>query len=180
MSRSYLVITAVGPDRPGLVDAVSEFVYSHDGNVEGSRAATLGGEFAIVMLVSGGDADIASIVDGIDGFAAGAGLSCTVKPTTAPQEGPAPAPALGYVMTVHAMDHPGIVQAVTHHLAAAGVNIEALDTQVESAPHTGTAVFRLQAKLSLPAEVNIPRFRAELQGLGEGLNVDIQLTAMEE
>ena len=64
MPTEYIVLTSIGADRPGLVDTVSEYVYSRGGNVEASRAATLGGEFAMIMLVSG-EAD--AVGSGFDG-----------------------------------------------------------------------------------------------------------------
>ena len=50
---AYLVISAIGQDRPGIVDEVSAFILSHQCNVEDSRMAVLGGDFALIMLVSG-------------------------------------------------------------------------------------------------------------------------------
>lgn len=176
MSRQYLVLTAVGPDRPGLVDSITGYVFQRGGNVEASRMATLGGEFAILMLVSG-EADAADRIAGdIDTLTASARLACQTRPTTAPQLHKALPESLAYDLAVASMDHPGIVQAVAHYLAERGVNIESLDTHVESAPHTGTSVFHLAARLDVPASLNIPRFRQELNALAESLNVDVTLT----
>lgn len=178
MAKRYLVLTAVGPDRPGLVDAISEYVFARGGNVESTRAAALGGEFAIIMWVSA-DAKGARIVeDEIGTLTDTAGLSCTAKSAAAPNA--LPAPVMPYDLTVHAMDHPGIVRAVTHELAKTGVNIESLDTHVESAPHTGTAFFNFHARLNVPSELNLPHLRGELEALGNRFNVDVQLTAAEE
>ena len=51
--RSYLVLSALGPDRPGLVALIADHVTRSGGNVEESRMAVLGGEFGVMMLVSG-------------------------------------------------------------------------------------------------------------------------------
>jgi glycine cleavage system transcriptional repressor len=176
MATDYFVLTAVGPDRPGLVDTISEYIFARGGNVEASRAATLGGEFAVVMLLTV-DAGRASAVESQVGTLAEAGLSCTIRRTAPPRKGTAAAGTIPYVLDVHAMDHPGIVQAVTHELAEMGINIESLDTQVDSAPHTGTAVFHFHARLNLPAELNIPQCRSKLMALAERHNIDITLTA---
>ena len=180
MPTEYIVLTSVGADRPGLVDTVSEYVYSRGGNVEASRAATLGGEFAMIMLVSGESAAVTAIGDETDQLARDAALNVTVKSTTAPSDHPAPPDTLPYILTVYSMDHPGIVQAVTHELACRDVNVRSLDTHVESAPHTGTAVFNLHALLDIPAAENIAAFRVTLQAMAERLNVDVQLTAADD
>ena len=46
----YAVLTAVGPDKPGLVDAISTFILDHQCNMEDSRMGVLGGEFAMLIL----------------------------------------------------------------------------------------------------------------------------------
>lgn len=179
MDRDYFVLTAVGADRPGLVEAVGQFILDHSGNVEASRAATLGGEFAILLLVSC-DADNATRLTAELGlFAARSDLSCTCRPTSPPSRKEAVVAGLPYRLTVHSMDHPGIVHAVAHALAALGVNIESLDTHVDSAPHTGTAYFHFHARINLPADMSLPTLRRHMAGLADRLNIDIDLAADE-
>ena len=52
-NRRYMVLTAVGPDRPGLVNHLSSFIREADASIEDSRMAILGGEFAMILLISG-------------------------------------------------------------------------------------------------------------------------------
>ncbi len=49
----YLVITALGVDRPGIVNAITRHVSSCGCNIEDSRLAMLGKEFTFIMLLSG-------------------------------------------------------------------------------------------------------------------------------
>ncbi len=51
-NRGYLVLTAVGPDRPGLVNDLSSLIAAAGANLEDSRMAILGGEFAVILLIS--------------------------------------------------------------------------------------------------------------------------------
>lgn len=50
--RTSIVFTLTGPDRIGIVESVTKMFLDHGGNVETSRMARLGGEFAMLMLVS--------------------------------------------------------------------------------------------------------------------------------
>jgi glycine cleavage system transcriptional repressor len=177
MSKSYYVLTAVGPNRPGLVDALGEYVFIRGGNVESSRAATLGGEFAVLMLITCPAEAGAAIEGQLDQLKQRADLTCTARRTSAPAGGASPAGTLPFQLNVHSMDHPGIVQAVAHELAEMGVDIELLDTHVESAPHTGTALFHFHAQLNVPSAINLPAFRRKLEALADRLNVDISLSA---
>ncbi|NLF31374.1 MAG: hypothetical protein GX591_10890 [Planctomycetes bacterium] len=88
MEKHYVVMTAIGADRPGLVDAVSAYVYKRGGNVESTRAATLGGEFAMILLISGDEKTAESIRLQTGELERDAGLAVVVKPTGAPAEHP--------------------------------------------------------------------------------------------
>ena len=50
---AHAILTALGIDRPGLVDEVSRFIYDRGGNIEDSRMVNLRGQFAIMVLVGG-------------------------------------------------------------------------------------------------------------------------------
>ncbi|MDU7469771.1 MAG: ACT domain-containing protein, partial [Serratia marcescens] len=47
----YLVITALGADRPGIVNTITRHVSSCGCNIEDSRLAMLGEEFTFIMLL---------------------------------------------------------------------------------------------------------------------------------
>ena len=51
--NELIVISALGSDKPGIVQALSGAVLERGGNILDSRMTVLGGEFAILMLVSG-------------------------------------------------------------------------------------------------------------------------------
>ncbi|QWA09654.1 glycine cleavage system transcriptional repressor [Sodalis ligni] len=51
--QHYLVITALGTDRPGIVNTITRHVSGCGCNIEDSRLAMLGEEFTLIMLLSG-------------------------------------------------------------------------------------------------------------------------------
>ena len=51
--NNYLVITASGEDKVGLVDRLSSKITESGCNIEESRMAVLGDQFALIMLISG-------------------------------------------------------------------------------------------------------------------------------
>ena len=57
MSKVYLVVTAIGHDRRGTVEKITDVVVAHHANIEESKMARLGGEFAVIMLLSLSDKD---------------------------------------------------------------------------------------------------------------------------
>ena len=52
MAKEYLVITTVGRDKVGTVEMITDVIVKHSANIEESRMARLGGEFAVIMLLS--------------------------------------------------------------------------------------------------------------------------------
>ena len=63
--RTDVVFSLTGPDRVGIVEEVTAILLDLGGNVGPSRMARLGGEFAILMLVSMPDTSPASLDDSL-------------------------------------------------------------------------------------------------------------------
>ncbi|MFH2010611.1 MAG: ACT domain-containing protein [bacterium] len=170
----YAVITAVGPDRPGLVDLISRYLLDAGCNLEDSRMAMLGGEFAMVILVKGSAAAIDAVLAGAEGAGAESGLAVLAKRTHAPGSR-SQSEAIPYQVNAYSMDHPGIVQQVAHFLGAHKINVRALDTRVTQAPITGQPLFTLRATIDLPAGVSVREIRRGLEDIGAAENIDIEL-----
>ena len=170
--KNYLVLTAVGPDRPGLVNEISSLVLAGKANLEDSRMAILGGEFALLMLVSG-DADaILRVERGSLELGERLGLSVLTKPTS-PQQ--APRDFLPYQIRVTGVDRPGIVQRVTGLLAGRGVNVASLESRLAFAPLSGTPMFILEAALQIPSALALADLRRELASACDEENWDFTL-----
>ncbi len=168
-----IVITAVGPDRPGLVDEISSYLLAAGGNIADSRMANLRGQFAVVLLVEAPELASSAIRQGVVEAGKKIGLTVAVAPQGAP---PVPVgPGLPYRIKVHAMDQPGIVHRITHILHHRGVNIEELQTRLEAGSYTGTPLFNMEMRLSVPANVPVDQLRHELEELCDSLNCDLDM-----
>ena len=51
--QNYLVVSALGADRPGIANELATAAASCGCNIVDSRMAVLGGEFAVIMLITG-------------------------------------------------------------------------------------------------------------------------------
>jgi glycine cleavage system regulatory protein len=162
-----LILTVVGPDRPGLVRALAEAVAARSGSWLESRMARLAGQFAGIVLVEAPD----SLLDDLHALES-QGLRITVQNATS---GPAVATGnLRLALEVVGNDRPGIVRDISQVLAASGVNIEELTTGVVSGSFSGETLFRLMASLRAPDMAAMDAVRAGLELLGNELMVDIQ------
>ena len=169
---AYLVISALGQDRPGIVDEVSAFILAHQCNVEDSRMAVLGGDFALIMLVSGPGDDLKTLCDHLAGLEKKSALTIISRPAKSPAT-PKPLPAVPYALRAVGMDHAGIVHNIAHLLAGMNINVENAETATSHSPETGTPIFSMKMMLTIPNDLNPTQVRSELQKLGAELNVDI-------
>jgi glycine cleavage system transcriptional repressor len=171
-TRGYLVLTAVGPDRPGLVNQLSSLIRDAGASIEDSRMAILGGEFAMILLISGPPAAIER-AKGIGPQVEGdLGLRCILKETSPAHP---PADYLLYRIEVSGADRPGIVQSVAAILANSGINVATLESHLSYAPFSATPMFLLEATLQVPSKTALSDLRSELAAACEEENLDFHL-----
>jgi glycine cleavage system transcriptional repressor len=179
MATGFVVLTAVGADRVGIVDDISGAVSAAGCNIEESKMAVLGGEFAVIMLVSGPAASVDSIARSAPALGEKLGLRVGCHPTHGPRaesaSGGAEEKGRPYLLKAVSLDTPGIVHAVTAVLRRHEVNIEDLETETAAAPWTGAPMFRLTAHLVVGPSVSIGSLKNELAHLQQQLDVDIVL-----
>lgn len=166
--RDMLVLTILGADRTGLVESVARTVAAVGGNWEESRMARLAGQFAGILLVTVEAERARELEQRLRELASG-GLTITVQSTTAAP--PLELPRLRLELT--GQDRPGIVRDVARVLAEQALNVEELETEVESAPMSGEHMFRARIWLRAPHGVNLGDVRARLEALTSELMVDL-------
>jgi glycine cleavage system transcriptional repressor len=169
------VLTAIGQDRPGLVEEVSEFVFARGGSIEHSRMANLYGQFAIAMSVAGPADAIARIAAELDALAGKTGIHAQLTPAVRPAGGSAAGSRVPFRLTGRALDQAGLVHQVANVLRSLGVNIESMETTLEAAPETGAPLFAMELLLAAPSDLPAERLEGELGRVCEPLNIDWKL-----
>ncbi len=164
-----LVVTLVGPDRPGLVGAVSDVVKHHGGNWLESRMSHLAGQFAGIVLVDVAEADSAALVAGLHALK-DKGLKVVAELDASPLH--APTGGTLWELSVVGNDRPGIVREVSQVLAAHDVNVEEFSTECTDAPQGGGQIFRATARLRLPDGLSTGELQHELEELAADLMID--------
>ena len=150
------VVTTIGRDRPGLVNDLAKLAHDLKLSIEDSRMTVLGGEFAVLMSVSGGGLALSRLEEKLAQLAEANGLAYQFR-RTSDREGVEG--CLPYTVSVTAMDHPGIVYAVASFFSSRSINIHNLDTVTERAPHTGTPLFSMVMEIEVPPTVRIAELR---------------------
>ncbi|MCP5425916.1 MAG: ACT domain-containing protein [Gammaproteobacteria bacterium] len=169
--NTALVLTLIGDDRPGLVDAVSATIAEHGGNWQESRMAQLAGKFAGILLAEVADSQVEALTADLRRLQT-QGLNVTVERS---DQSAKESTYRSLHLNLVGQDHPGIVRDVSHVLASRGINIEELSTECSSASWSGETLFHATAHLQVPRELSSDELREVLEGLANELMVDIAL-----
>ena len=165
------VVSTIGQDRPGLVNDLSELVAAEGLNITDSRMTVLGGEFAVLMGITGDDAALDAFAEKLAALAQRQQLAHLFRKTASREI----AAALPYHGRVVAMDHPGIVRRIAGFFSEREVNIRDLTTTTGHAPHTGTPIFDLNMQVEIPAAKSIPELREAFEGFCRDEDLDVEM-----
>ena len=166
-----LVLTFVGDDRPGLVNAISEKVVEFGGSWLESRSVRLAGKFAGVVLVEVPDENFIPLESALAKLAP-SGLRVSIDRGAAAE---AEKPRRLVTLEIVGKERPGIVRDVTQALNRLGVNIEEFMSSLEGEPFTGAVMFRATARLDVPAGLKLDELRKALEKLAAEIMVDLSV-----
>lgn len=169
--RKSLVLTIIGPDRTGLVEALSAAVAGHDANWLESRMARLAGKFAGVLRVDMPAEHVTGLTEALNRLRE-KGLTVVVESTDAPSDEGA---VRSLELRLIGHDRPGIVRDISHALAQRGVNVIEFQTQVVSAPMTGEPLFKATAMLTASVQTPVNELRDTLDRIAGDLDLDLTL-----
>jgi glycine cleavage system transcriptional repressor len=167
--NKQLVLSALGADQPGLVNKISQHILTLGLNIEDSRMSVLGGEFAYMLLVSGKEATLQQLADSIPELEKNFSDLIFSSKFTQPRQHQ---PSLSYTANVHALDHQGIIHNLAQFFSDRNINIENLNTSSYAAPHTGSKMFSVDLKLSIPESISINQLREAFIEHCDSLNLD--------
>jgi glycine cleavage system transcriptional repressor len=171
---AHFAVTVIGKDRPGIVRDTAEVLYKLGCNVEDSNSTMLGGEFAMILIVSHDKPFSKKKLEAE--FAAkneGNGLSAfirTLKDDEVAYQKPAGDLCL---VSVYGSDQPGIVYHVTRELADRAINITDLNTKLIGSKEEPVYVLVLEAEL--PQDLTVDDVSSLLEKLKKELSVEISV-----
>ena len=166
--QTSLVLTIHGPDRPGLVGALADVVSDHEGSWMESRMANLSGQFAGILRVECPVSRRADLEVELAKLA-GRGLHVQIAGDSSSEK----ASGRSVEISITGHDEPGIVKKITSVLAAKNVNVEELETSLESAPMAGHLLFCTNGEVRLPEGLEIADLVNALEEVGSDLSVDL-------
>ena len=170
METSYIV-TFIGDDRPGLVEALSQVIESHQGNWLESRLSQLGGKFAGLVLVALPEDNGAALEAALKELSA-SGLSVRVTPATAVG---AKRTGRSIVLTIIGPDRLGIVREISRALAQRQVNVVEMDSEISSAPMSAEMMFTARIEAEIPEHIDLDDLEDSLEDIANQMTLEIEL-----
>ncbi|EHC84783.1 Glycine cleavage system transcriptional antiactivator GcvR [Salmonella enterica subsp. enterica serovar Senftenberg str. A4-543] len=179
-SQHYLVITALGADRPGIVNTITRHVSSCGCNIEDSRLAMLGDEFTFIMLLSGTWNAITLIESTLPLKGAELDLLIVMKRTSdvrPPPPGnertsdrPRPAMPATVWVQVEVADSPHLIERFTALFNSHEMNIAELVSRTQPAEGDKAAQLFIQITAHSPASQNSANIEQAFKALCTELN----------
>lgn len=174
MSHEYLALCAMAPDRPGLVRELTEFIGERGVNIDDSRMAILGGEFAMTLLLSGPKESIEKVERDVTAFEERSHSKTLLRRTKSPEEH-RKGELRGFVVTAESFDREGIVRAIASALHDLGANVVSLETTQWNAPFTGATLFRIELSAEVPRATSMSAVRAKMDEVATAENLDVEV-----
>ena len=173
--KIQIMVTAMGEDRPGIVAKLTEVVAKHGGNLEASRMSILGGEFAVISLITVPEESSDKLQKA---FAELKNENLTIlskKTKSHPKE--RYAGYSFYEIALTGADHEGIVHKISAHLRDLNINFQSVETDIAHAPETGIQLFTMHASIAVPPSISYDELNKDLAKLADEAAVEIDLVS---
>lgn len=163
----HLVLTVIGDDRPGLVEALATVVAEHHGSWSESRMAHLADKFAGIVTVTVPKAHEQDLMQALKGLSS-IGLKVSAELANNPV-------ASGEVVMLSVMgnDRTGIIREVAKTLSALGANVIDLNSYCEPAPMSSEMLFKAELEVSLPSHCQLESLEKAIEEISSDLVVEI-------
>ena len=169
--RKSLVVTVIGPDRPGLVSLLSDRARGVGANWAASRMASLAGQFAGIVHFEVPAEKASALADALASVES-SGLRVVIAESDA-KTSPRNRRIVRLELVGH--DRPGIMRDLSARLAERGVSIDELHTEIASAAMSAENLFKVKAVLVVPDALSNDELRRGLEALANEMMVDIAL-----
>lgn len=176
MEKEY-IISAIGGNRPGVVEKLTRQIYLSGINVENSSMTLLGGHFSLLIHIIAEENTIQNVlVDRLRSIEAETEI-CThifLAPEKLPGAEEKPKPQ--YAIRVRGDDRAGILYKTSSFLACRGVNILEMHTSVEKPSQGAHPLFLMYTRIEVPEDLDANEFVVALEHLANELRESMTLT----
>ncbi|ABK47888.1 MULTISPECIES: glycine cleavage system protein R [Shewanella] len=172
---NFLVVTAMGVDRPGLVSKLARLASDCDCDIVDSRMALFGNEFTLIMMLSGSWASITKIESLLPSLSVELELMTVMKRTSkhTPQN---------YLSRLEVRftgkDQRGTMKLITQFLADRSLDLAAVRSFSEELDN-GEQTQTISLTINIPEKVELEKLEKSIYQLSEEMALDCTIRRME-
>ncbi|TKB54507.1 glycine cleavage system protein R [Ferrimonas aestuarii] len=171
----YLAVTAMGTDRPGIVNQLAKLTASCDCDIIDSRMATYGNEFSLIMLVAGSHSSITLMETQLPSRAAELDLLTITKRTS---EHVAEQHIARLAIEFIGEDRRGTMKQITQCIDDLGQDLGGMRTHAQEDP-SGKALQQVELFINVLEHADIDHIEQEMRNLGERLQLECRIRRMD-
>ncbi len=172
----YLAVTAMGTDRPGIVNKLAKLTASCDCDIIDSRVAIFGNEFSLIMLVGGSYAAIARLENELPVHAAQWELLTICKRTS--EHTPVDFTAR-LVVEFEGQDRRGTMKQITQFLADRELDLAGFTSTARKKDNDDSGLQQVEVRINATARVDLDALEHSFSELADGLNLTCRFRRME-
>jgi glycine cleavage system transcriptional repressor len=170
---NYSLLTASGPDRPGIVAAIAGVLLDCDCNIEDSQMSRLASDFACMLMIRMPEGMVSrQLEERLAKMSREFGLRLYLQDLR-PEEASEPRSSQPkHLIHVYGADRKGIIHRISKRLSDYSVNITNLHTEVI---HHATPLYVMMIEVEIPPYVDAGRLQDELAAIGKEIEVTVAL-----
>ncbi|MGH1460505.1 MAG: glycine cleavage system protein R [Neptuniibacter sp.] len=166
-----LVLTVIGPDKPGLVEMLAQTISDNKGNWLESGMSRLAGKFAGILIAEVSEENCETLIGALSNLESqGLKIIAERSDTAAPE-----ITSQSFTLELVGHDKPGIVRDISSALAKRHINVERLNTELVSGSMSAELLFKAEAELSATEDLDLDELQEALEAIASDLMVDIAL-----
>ncbi|MBV7317019.1 glycine cleavage system protein R [Shewanella sp. NIFS-20-20] len=172
---NYLVVTAMGADRPGLVSKLSRLASDCECDIIDSRMALFGNEFTLIMMMAGSWSAITKIETSLPQLSVELDLLTVMKRTS---KHTPPNFVSRIEVSLQGKDQRGSIKRITEFLAERGLDIAAFRSHSEDAnlPDVNQHMY---LAINIPEKVDLEKLEQQLQQLADEMHLSLSIKRMQ-
>ena len=160
-----IIITAIGVDKPGLVNKITSIINQNNGNIENSKMIKIEDQFAIIIDFS--------CLENLDNMKSKLDLIQdlkisykVIKRLDVPSKSSA-------TYLIKGADDQGIINTISNYFKDNNLNIVEIDTFTEAAPITGSPLFNMRVTIEYNHSTDLNKIRENLYEICSNLNLTL-------
>jgi glycine cleavage system transcriptional repressor len=168
---NYLVINAIGRDRPGISHQLFRLI-SHIGcNIIDSKISLFGEEFTLMMFISGSTVQVTQAETQLSRFCAENQLLSTMKRTELPTK---TKPTYRLEANIECSDRRGIVETFTEFYASKNIDIDSMTAKtinIETTDNQSEQRFQISGVAHVDDTVNLMQLQEDFDQMCSEHNI---------